>query len=66
MSNIAFEEMNVNRVYARFLGKNPASGRVMEKLGMKYEGALRQHVKKWGEYEDLIYYGLLKDEYLNQ
>jgi len=33
---------------------------------MKYEGTLRQHVKKWGEYEDLIYYGLLKDEYLNQ
>jgi len=62
----AFEEMNVNRVYARLLGKNPASKRVMEKLGMKYEGTLRQHVKKWGEYEDLIYYGLLKDEYLNQ
>lgn len=62
----AFEEMNLYRVYARYLGKNPASGRVMEKLGMKYEGLLRQHVKKWGAYEDLIYYGMLKDEYFNQ
>ncbi|MDR0267227.1 GNAT family N-acetyltransferase [Paenibacillus sp.] len=59
----AFEEMKLNRIFARYLGKNPASGRVMEKLSMKYEGTLRQHIKKWGEYEDLFYYGLLKDEY---
>lgn len=59
----AFEEMNLNRIYARYLGKNPASGKVMKKIGMKYEGVLRQHVKKWGEYEDLVHYGLLKDEH---
>jgi ribosomal-protein-alanine N-acetyltransferase len=59
----AFEEMNLNRIYARHIGRNPASGKVMKKLGMKYEALLRQHVKKWGEYEDLVHYGLLKDEY---
>lgn len=59
----AFEEMNLNRIFARHFGNNPASGRVMEKIGMKYEGTLRQHVKKWGEYKDLAYYGLLKEEY---
>lgn len=59
----AFHEMNLNRVFARHLSKNPASGKVMEKLGMKYEGILRQHIKKWGTYEDLVYYGLLKNEY---
>ncbi|ANY71364.1 GNAT family N-acetyltransferase [Paenibacillus ihbetae] len=59
----AFEQLELNRVYARYLGKNPASGKVMEKLGMKYEGTLRQHVKKCGKYEDLIYYGLLKNEF---
>lgn len=56
--------MKLNRVYARHLAKNPASGKVMEKIGMKYEGLLRQHVKKWGEYQDLVCYGLLKDEYV--
>ncbi|WP_106767511.1 GNAT family N-acetyltransferase [Paenibacillus faecalis] len=61
----AFEEMHLNRIYARYLGNNPASGKVMQKLGMTYEGTLRQHVKKWDKYEDLVYYGLLKDEYLN-
>lgn len=33
----AFGEMNLNRVFARHLGKNPASGAVMKKLGMKHE-----------------------------
>ncbi|WP_211750047.1 GNAT family N-acetyltransferase [Paenibacillus sp. Marseille-Q4541] len=59
----AFEELKLNRIFARHLGKNPASGKVMEKIGMRYEGLLRQHAKKWGVYEDLMYYGLLKDEY---
>lgn len=62
----AFEEMNLHRIYARHLGKNPASGKVMQKVGMKYEGLLRQHVKKWGEYEVLVQYGLLKDEYYSE
>ncbi|WIV20299.1 GNAT family N-acetyltransferase [Paenibacillus polygoni] len=60
----AFEEMKLNRIYARHLARNPASGKVMQKIGMKYEGLLRQHVKKWGEYEDLVCYGLLRDEYI--
>ena len=60
---VLFEKMNLNRIYARHLGKNPASGKVMKKIGMKYEGLLRNHEKKWGEYEDLLYYGLLKEEY---
>ena len=62
----AFEEMKLNRIFARHLGKNPASGKVMKKLGMKYEGLLRQHVRKLDQYEDLVYYGLLKDEYISE
>lgn len=58
-----FKEENLNRIYARYMDNNPASGRVMEKIGMKYEGTLKQHVKKWGEYYDLFHYGLLKSEY---
>lgn len=61
--NYAFKQLKLNRIFARHLGNNPASGKVMEKLGMKYEGTLRQHVLKNGEYDDLVYYGLLKDEW---
>jgi ribosomal-protein-alanine N-acetyltransferase len=35
-------EVGYNRVSGGLLADNPASGRVMEKAGMKYEGTLRQ------------------------
>jgi [ribosomal protein S5]-alanine N-acetyltransferase len=46
-----FEELRLRRVYGRHLGSNPASGRVMQKLGMRREGLLREHVEKWGRFE---------------
>jgi len=58
-----FEELGLNRIYASHLARNPASGRVMEKLGMTYEGCLRQHVKKWGVFEDLKRFGILRSDY---
>jgi len=58
-----FEILGLNRIHARCMTRNPASGRVMQKIGMKYEGCLRQDVKKWGKFEDMEIYGVLKDEY---
>jgi [ribosomal protein S5]-alanine N-acetyltransferase len=57
----AFGELGLIRVHARHLTRNPASGRVLQKLGFSYEGTLRQHVRKWEQFEDLALYGLLKD-----
>ena len=59
----AFTELSLVRVHARYLGRNPASGRVMQKLSMKYEGCRRQHAKKWGKFEDLELYGILQHEW---
>jgi len=58
-----FEALNLNRIFASHMSRNPASGRVMEKIGMIYEGCLRQAMKKWGEYVDMKYYGILKTEF---
>ena len=58
-----FETFGLNRIYASHLSRNPASGRVMQKIGMRYEGCLRQHVKKWSVYEDLERYGILRSEW---
>lgn len=66
LMRFGFEELNLNRIYAFHLSKNPASGRVMQKTGMKYEGLLRQHIKKWGEYEDLCCYGILREEFIQE
>ena len=44
--------------------KNPASGRVMEKSGLTYEGTLRRSFRATsGELLDLSYYSILKEEY---
>ena len=58
----AFDAFELHRIHASHFPRNPASGRVLEKLGMRHEGRLRQHVKKWGEYLDLERFGILRDE----
>jgi len=58
-----FETLGLNRIWAAHFGSNPASGRVMKKLGMTYEGTWRQHVLKWGTFEDLCSYGILREEF---
>lgn len=60
-----FEECDLRRIFAGHYVRNGASGRVMQKIGMKYEGTLRQHVLKWGEYLDIAFYGILRDEYFS-
>jgi ribosomal-protein-alanine N-acetyltransferase len=60
---LGFEELHLNRIFAAAFTNNPGSWRIMEKIGMKYEGTLKQHVVKWGEYKDLTYYGILADEF---
>ena len=58
----AFEVLGLHRVMARHFASNPASGRVMQKIGMKQEGTLRQHFLKWGRFEDIVFYGILAGE----
>lgn len=58
-----FETLRLHRIHAAFMAHNPASGRVMEKIGMVYEGTLRQHLKKWCHFYDVVKYGILKSDY---
>lgn len=58
-----FEARDLARIQAHYLSRNPASGRVMEKLGMKHEGKLRKHIKKSGEMEDIEIRGILREEW---
>ena len=52
----------INRVFAEHYHTNPASGRVMQKAGMKHEGTLRQHMMKWDQPMDCEVYGILASE----
>ena len=58
----AFEAFPLNRLQACHFTRNPASGRVMQKAGMTREGILRQRVKKWGQFEDIAVYAILRHE----
>lgn len=60
---LGFEDFGVNRIYATYFPRNPASRRVMEKVGMTYEGTYRQHWLKNGVYEDWGMCGILRSEY---
>jgi RimJ/RimL family protein N-acetyltransferase len=57
-----FEALTLNRIHATHLLRNPASGRVMEKIGMRCEGTHRQHVWKNGQFEDLVRYAILSGD----
>lgn len=57
-----FTGLGLNRIYAYHMTRNPASGRVMQKIGMTHEGHLRQHDEKWGVFEDVELYGILRSD----
>ncbi len=59
----AFGALGLHRVQATHLTRNPASCRVMEKLGMRVEGVERDQVLKHGRFEDLELHAILVDEW---
>ena len=58
-----FEKMNLHRIEAEVNQSNSAGSRLVEGLGFKREGILREAKYTRGAYEDIIRYGLLKKEY---
>ena len=60
---LAFDVLNLERVYAGHDVKNAASGKVLSRLGMQREGTLRKSVKIKGELVDSACYSILKEEY---
>jgi len=58
-----FETLRLHRIHAAHFVSNPASGRVLSKLGMKQEGQLREHILKWGDFLDVVVYGILRSEW---
>ncbi|HET7040124.1 MAG TPA: GNAT family N-acetyltransferase [Gemmatimonadales bacterium] len=64
MLRFGFETLGLHRIYAAHFARNPASGRVMEKVGMRREGVWRQHIRReGGPLEDAVVYGILRSEW---
>ena len=58
-----FKALNLNRLYAYHMLRNPASGKILEKNGFTQEGLLRQRVIKWGRFEDVALWAILRKEW---
>jgi [ribosomal protein S5]-alanine N-acetyltransferase len=58
-----FETLQLHRIFASHFKHNPASGGVLRKLGMRYEGCQREHLRKWDRFVDSELYGILRQEW---
>ena len=59
-----FEQCDADVIFAEHLSDNKASGRVMLKSGMTYEGVLRSRIEdSLGKRNDIVSYSITKDEY---
>lgn len=59
-----FQEMGLVRIEARCHLENTGSSRVMEKVGMTFEGILRKHFYAKGIHEDVRMYAVIREEYI--
>lgn len=57
-----FSTLGLHRIFASHVTNNPASARVLRKIGMRHEGCHRAHILKWGEFLDLEMYALLASD----
>ena len=57
------KEIGYNRVYAAHAHENPASGKVMQKCGMIYEGTMRQAERCNNGLFDRVNYAILAEDY---
>ena len=61
-----FRELGMNRIQARCDVPNIGSARVMEKVGMSFEGVLRQQLFEKGTFRDIKIYSILRSEWEHQ
>jgi [ribosomal protein S5]-alanine N-acetyltransferase len=63
MLRFGFEDLDLNRLYAYHMTRNPGSGKVLQKNGFVQEGLLRQRVRKWGVFEDVKLWAILRRDW---
>ncbi len=63
MLEYGFSRLGLNRIEATHDVRNPASGRVMEKCGMRFEGIHKSKLYSKGEYIDLAMYAITSRQF---
>jgi diamine N-acetyltransferase len=63
MLRVAFDQMNLHRVFLRVHDDNARGIRCYRKVGFRHEGTMREGVFKDGEYRDVHVMSILESEY---
>jgi [ribosomal protein S5]-alanine N-acetyltransferase len=58
-----FHNLELHRIEAGHYPRNPASGRVLEKIGMQREGLMRGDLLKGEQFEDTVMYARLRTDF---
>ncbi|MDZ4698307.1 MAG: GNAT family N-acetyltransferase [Rhodothermales bacterium] len=58
-----FQHLDLHRIFAAHFSNNPASGRILIKVGMRHEGRQREHYLRFNVFEDAEIYGILRREF---
>ncbi|WP_409295543.1 GNAT family N-acetyltransferase [Peribacillus sp. SCS-26] len=61
--SFGFEKLKLHRICATCSPDNVSSSRVLEKLGMKREGRIRQHLRLKEGWRDSLLYSMLESEW---
>lgn len=62
----SFGDLGLHKVTAAWYTDNPASGRILTKLGFENEGTVREHFFRGGRFRDSVTMGLLRQDYEQQ
>jgi RimJ/RimL family protein N-acetyltransferase len=66
MLRLGFEELGLHRIIGRADGRNTASARLMEKLGLRREAYFVQNEIVKGEWTDEVVYAMLASEWADR
>jgi RimJ/RimL family protein N-acetyltransferase len=66
MLEYGFTELNLRRIFLNVFGYNPRAIRSYEKAGFRHEGRMREALLREGKRWDLIYMGILREEWMEK
>jgi len=60
-----FERLNLKRIYCGTSEENIGMQHIAQKLGMRHEGTQRSAMFKFGQFKNIITYGILSEEFFS-
>ena len=64
--DFGFKKFGLDSFFAKHMEGNDASGRVMQKCGMKFEGMFRHSMFIKGEFKNIVVYNVTKEEFYKE